>query len=120
MNDRDKFDTLFDGSDAHMAGRPRIVQLELEDLPDTHTATAQYIESLEQALMRVQNFPAHPGGRDDDISSEQDDPASWRHGWICAVEAMQDAARPNVEFSGVPAGHSSNRPAGGTSAGTHG
>jgi hypothetical protein len=95
-----KFDTLFDGSDAHMAGRPRIVQLELEDLPDTHTATAQYIESLEQALMRVQNFPSHPGGRADDISSEQDDPASWRHGWICAVEAMQESARPNIELTG--------------------
>ena len=27
---------------------------------------------------------------------------------------------PNVEFSGVPAGHSSNHPAGGTSAGTQG
>ena len=28
--------------------------------------------------------------------------------------------RPNVEFSGVPAGHSSNHPAGGASAGTQG
>lgn len=30
------------------------------------------------------------------------------------------AQRPNVEFSSVPAGHSSNHPAGGTSAGTQG
>ena len=30
------------------------------------------------------------------------------------------AAAPNVEFSGVPAGHSSNHPAVGTSAGTQG
>jgi hypothetical protein len=32
--------------------------------------------------------------------------------WGCSM--------PNVEFSGVPAGHSSNHPAGGTSAGTQG
>jgi hypothetical protein len=31
-----------------------------------------------------------------------------------------DPHRANVEFSGVPAGHSSNHPAGGTSAGTQG
>jgi hypothetical protein len=31
-----------------------------------------------------------------------------------------DALGPNVEFSGVPAGHLSNHPAGGTSAGTQG
>ena len=38
---------------------------------------------------------------------------------------MREAERrvklgPNVEFSGVPAGHLSNHPAGGTSAGTQG
>lgn len=75
--------------------RPRIVQLELEDLPDTHTATGKYIKALEDALMRVQNFPSHPGGHPDDRSADADDPASWRHGWICAVEAMQDHALPN-------------------------
>ena len=45
-----------------------------------------------------------------------------------AQQAMKDGAQhgfrwpepPNVEFSGVPAGHSSNHPAGGTSAGTQG
>ena len=77
-------------------GRPRIVQLELEGLPDTHTATESYIRLLEEALMRVQNFPSHPGGHQDDRSAEADDPSSWRHGWICAVEALQDYALPNV------------------------
>jgi hypothetical protein len=38
--------------------------------------------------------------------------------WVEAIEAVAGAA--NVEFSGVPAGHSSNHPAGGTSAGTQG
>ena len=33
---------------------------------------------------------------------------------------VPDSKTPNVEFSGVPAGHSSNHPAGGTSAGTQG
>lgn len=40
--------------------------------------------------------------------------AKMRSGSTFWVEA------PNVEFSGVPAGHSSNHPAGGTSAGTQG
>ena len=35
-------------------------------------------------------------------------------------EAGPDSKTPNVAFSGVPAGHSSNHPAGGTSAGTQG
>lgn len=30
--------------------RPNIVNLELEDLPDTHTATEKYIERLETAM----------------------------------------------------------------------
>ncbi len=33
--------------------RPRIVNLELEDLPDTHTATAKYIERLETAILET-------------------------------------------------------------------
>ena len=33
---------------------------------------------------------------------------------------LPDSKTPNVEFSGVPAGHSSNHPTGGTSAGTQG
>ena len=37
-----------------------------------------------------------------------------------AIEDARDVLGPNVEFSGVPAGHSSNRPAGGTSAATQG
>lgn len=36
------------------------------------------------------------------------------------AEDIGRVLRPNVEFSGVPAGHSSNHPAGGTSAGTQG
>lgn len=57
-------------------------------------APAEEVERLRYALIRVQNFPSHPGGHPDDRSREADDPASWRHGWICAVEAMQDAALP--------------------------
>lgn len=30
--------------------RPQIVNLELEDLPDTHTATERYISRLESAI----------------------------------------------------------------------
>ena len=37
-----------------------------------------------------------------------------------AGKAVARLKAPNVEFSGVPAGHSSNHPAGGTSAGTQG
>ena len=33
--------------------RPRIVNLELEDLPDTHTATEKYIERLETAILET-------------------------------------------------------------------
>lgn len=36
------------------------------------------------------------------------------------VRAVLQPAGPNVEFNGVPAGNSSNHPAGGTSAGTQG
>lgn len=39
-------------------------------------------------------------------------------GLCIALTLVEDG--PNVEFSGVPAGHSSNHPAGGTSAGTQG
>lgn len=39
--------------------------------------------------------------------------------WL-AMESMTEREPSNVEFSGVPAGHSSNHPAGGTSAGTQG
>lgn len=36
------------------------------------------------------------------------------------MDALVGRKTPNVEFSGVPAGHPSNHPAGGTSAGTQG
>jgi len=36
------------------------------------------------------------------------------------ADALMQHLTANVEFSGVPAGHSSNHPAGGTSAGTQG
>jgi hypothetical protein len=57
-------------------------------------ALANHIESLRNALMRVQNFPSHPGGHPADESDQADDPASWRHGWLCAVAAMQEKAVP--------------------------
>lgn len=53
-------------------------------------------ERLREALMRVQNFPGHPGGHTADVSADADDSASWRHGWICAVEAMQEHAIPDT------------------------
>lgn len=52
-------------------------------------------DELLAALVRVQNFPSHPGSHKDDRSGEADCPESWRHGWICAVEAIQDHAIPN-------------------------
>ncbi len=47
--------------------------------------------------------------------NEKDPGAMWR-----VVELFGRDLGPNVEFSGVPAGHSSSQPAGGTSAGTQG
>jgi hypothetical protein len=42
-------------------------------------------------------------------------------GIVAALTTLRaNLKTPNVEFSGVPAGHSSNHPAGGTSAGTKG
>ena len=41
-------------------------------------------------------------------------------GAVKPIEFRFRELQPNVEFSGVPAGHSSNHPAGGTSAGTQG
>lgn len=46
--------------------------------------------------------------------------ADMRSAWAALMQAPARIAGPNVEFSGVPAGHSSNHPAGGTSAGTQG
>jgi len=43
-----------------------------------------------------------------------------RGDWRAVEHGFDDSEPPNVEFSGVPAGHSSNHPAGGTSAGTQG
>ena len=40
--------------------------------------------------------------------------------WVHSKDVTLHPVTPNVEFSGVPAGHSSNHPAGGTSAGTQG
>ena len=46
------------------------------------------IERLQRKLMRVHNFPLHPGRHGAARPDEADDPASWRHGWFCAIEAM--------------------------------
>ncbi|RTL21967.1 MAG: hypothetical protein EKK55_15230 [Rhodocyclaceae bacterium] len=54
-------------------------------------------DMMRAALERVQNFPSHPGGHREDQSDAADDPASWRHGWLCAVAAVQEVAVPNVE-----------------------
>lgn len=61
---------------------------------------AKEIERLRGMITRVRNFPSHPGGHPADMSDDADDAASWRHGWICAVEAMQDALAPNAELTG--------------------
>lgn len=65
------------------------------DHPDYQRAEAlrAEVERLKALLARIHNFPAHPGDHDDDRSDEADDPASWRHGWICAVAAMQEAVQ---------------------------
>jgi hypothetical protein len=49
------------------------------------------VSNLERVAMRVHNFPSHPGGHKDDRSDEAMVPEDWRHGWICAVAAMQEA-----------------------------
>lgn len=46
--------------------------------------------------------------------------ADMRAAWAALMQAPARIAGPNVEFSGVPAGHLSNHPAGGTSAATQG
>lgn len=58
------------------------------------------IERLRAALMRVQNFPSHPGGRADDKSDEADDAPSWRDGWCHAVLAIQATALPGEVKNG--------------------
>lgn len=52
------------------------------------------IERLRSALERVQNFPSHPGCHRGDKSSKASDPASWRDGWMSAVEAIKKTAIP--------------------------
>lgn len=59
------------------------------------SAIADEIMRLRDMIARVRNFPSHPGGHPSDLSDDADDAASWRHGWICAVEAMQDALTPS-------------------------
>jgi hypothetical protein len=49
------------------------------------------VSNLERVAMRVHNFPSHPGGHKDDRSDEAMVPEDWRHGWICAVAAMQES-----------------------------
>ena len=49
------------------------------------------IDKLQRKLMLVTNFPSHPGGHPDDRSEDAMVPEDWRHGWICAVAAIQDA-----------------------------
>jgi len=53
------------------------------------------IEQLQRKLMFVTNFPSHPGGHPDDQSGDAMVPADWRHGWICAVAAIQEAIGGN-------------------------
>ena len=49
------------------------------------------IERLQRKLMIVWNFPSHPGGHPADQSADAMVEEDWRHGWICAVEAIQEA-----------------------------
>jgi len=60
----------------------------------SHADIAAYIESLEDALMRVQNFPSHTGWCNDDQSDNFEEPASYRQGWIHAVSEIQKVALP--------------------------
>ena len=70
---------------------------EIKRLRAQLAASEARAERYEAALVAVQNFPSHPGGQPDDQSSDADDAASWRHGWICAVGAMQDRALPGEQ-----------------------
>ena len=55
-----------------------------------------------------------------DLDPEQYRTEGGRLNLLRVRAVLADRKPPNVEFSGVPAGHSSNHPAGGTSAGTQG
>ena len=54
------------------------------------------IDRLQRKLMLVTNFPSHPGGHPDDRSDEAMVPEDWRHGWICAVAAIQEAVNHSL------------------------
>jgi hypothetical protein len=49
------------------------------------------VSNLERVAMLIHNFPSHPGGHKADRSDEAMVPEDWRHGWICAVAAMQES-----------------------------
>jgi hypothetical protein len=104
---RDENVTGFNLTVAAVEAAERIEELEREleirgGVLELHRIRVAELEGAERqrdemmaALLRVQNFPSHPGSHKDDRSSEADCPESWRHGWICAVEAIQDHAIPN-------------------------
>jgi hypothetical protein len=58
-----------------------------------------HIISLEEALMRVHNFPSHPGNHPMDLSQYENDPPSWREGWFTAVNEMQKVAIPSSNLN---------------------
>ena len=60
------------------------------------------VSNLERVAMRVHNFPSHPGGHKDDRSGEAMVPEDWRHGWICAVEAMQAVVNHSLTTENKP------------------
>jgi len=64
---------------------------EIERLREAWRDRGDVIDLLQRKLMHLHNFPSHPGGHKDDHSNEAMVPEDWRHGWICAVEAMQEA-----------------------------
>lgn len=66
------------------------------------SALADEIERLRGMIANIRNFPSHPGEHPSDLSDDADDAASWRNGWICAVEAIQDALTYNASFSRKP------------------
>lgn len=54
------------------------------------------VEQLKAALVRVQNFPSHPGCHPADKSGDLEQPcdSEWRDGWITAVEEVRRVALP--------------------------
>ena len=67
------------------------------------------MDTIQAAMKMCERCHAYGGPATDSV-----------HILSAAVELVEPSEPPNVEFSGVPAGYSSNHPAGGTSAGTQG